>query len=448
MRTRIITLAVLSAALAIGLFGVPLAVVVLQHALAQERAALERVADLAAVAVQPDVTRGTVPEQLPDAKGETDLGLYDHDGHRLIGAGPDTADPSVRHALTGTTSAGDFGDDLVVAVPVAHDSIVEGAVRASIPGAHFYRDLVPTWLAMLGSAGLALAVVWLVARHLARRLAGPLEDLASNAHRLGDGDFSVQTPPVSIPEIDSVGAALNRTARRLDDLISRERAFSADASHQLRTPLTGWRMGLEAALDKPEADLRRAVVDGLQAADRLAQTIDDLLALARHNGASNEQLDLGRLVSELEQEWRPRLAACGRTFAAVVDHDLPMVHASIAAIRHALIVLLDNATIHGAGAVQLNVRDAGTALAIDVSDQGPGIARPDDELFARRVEASSPSHGIGLALARRLVEAEAGRLVLTQPMPPVFTLLLPARESATAPGRGAAEVARLNPVTR
>jgi signal transduction histidine kinase len=91
-------------------------------------------------------------------------------------------------------------------------------------------------------------------------------------------------------------------------------------------------------------------------------------------------------------------------------------------------VLLDNAVTHGAGTVTLSVRDAGGALAIDVADEGAGPPDPD-VAFARRSDGAR-GHGIGLSLARSLAEAEGGRLRISRPSPPVFSLLLPARPDA------------------
>jgi signal transduction histidine kinase len=103
---------------------------------------------------------------------------------------------------------------------------------------------------------------------------------------------------------------------------------------------------------------------------------------------------------------------------------VPHAQASESAVRQVVDVLLDNAVVHGTGAVGLVVRDAGTTLAIDVTDEGGGP--PDaDEVFRSR-GGGSPGHGIGLALARALAEAEGGRLVLSRARPPVFSLLLPA----------------------
>jgi signal transduction histidine kinase len=98
--------------------------------------------------------------------------------------------------------------------------------------------------------------------------------------------------------------------------------------------------------------------------------------------------------------------------------------ASAAAVRQVLTVLLDNAVVHGAGPVTVTVRDVGGAVAVEVGDEGPGMPEDGGDLFSRRPRADG--HGIGLALARRLAEAEGGHLRLARPAPPVFALLLPA----------------------
>jgi signal transduction histidine kinase len=98
-------------------------------------------------------------------------------------------------------------------------------------------------------------------------------------------------------------------------------------------------------------------------------------------------------------------------------------------IAEILDVLLDNAHRHGAGTVTLTLRAVDTSFAIEVRDEGEGVADPE-RAFERR-EPRSAGHGIGLALARSLAHADGGRLVLTMPGPrPVFTLLLPSAESA------------------
>ncbi len=427
MRTRIVGLAVLAAVLAIALFGVPLAGGVLKYAKSNERTKLLLGADAAAAAVSADVLRGKMPTDLRDPNDGTHLAVYVDRGLRILGTGPRGGDPAVSAALHGEISNKDLNGELIVAVPVTHDTDVIGAVRAASPVMAVYRQVALVWLVMFGLGALAIGMVWLVARRQARRLARPLEELSEAARRLGQGDFSVRTTPADIPEIDSVGEALNSTAGRLDDMLARERSFSADASHQLRTPLTGLRLRLEAALEHPGQDLRHAITDGIAAADRLEQTIEELLALARDTRSSNTTpLDLPVLLDEIEVGWHDRLAAQDRELHVAVDPLAPVSLASTAAVRQVLTVLLDNAATHGSGTVSVAVRNAADALAIDVSDEGAGITAAEPELFTRRSRLAD-GHGIGLALARSLAEAEGGRLRLTRPAPPTFTLLVPAQ---------------------
>jgi signal transduction histidine kinase len=433
VRTRIIGLAVWAAVLAIALFGVPLAAGVLQYALAQERAELERTANEVAIAVAADVEPGEELEDVPEA-GAVEVTVYDKHGVRVGGTGPDGDPPEVAEALDGGVGVAGRDGDLIVAVRVTHDAEVIGVARAAVPRSGVVGPVVLIWAAMAGLAGLAVGAVWLLARRQARRLARPLEELAVSAHRLGDGDFSVRNRTEDIPEIDAVGTALNTTAVRLDDMLARERAFSADASHQLRTPLAGLRLRLEAALEKPDHDLRPAIIASLTDADRLENTIEELLNLARETSTSGRPVDMRGLLEEIERDWRARLEMRGRRIQLTLDPRTPRPHASAAAVRQVLTVLIDNAATHGAGTVEVAVREAANAVAIDVSDEGGGVGKPEPELFARRADVAN-GHGIGLALARRLAEAEGGRLQLTRPAPPVFTLLL----AAEGEGRGPAE---------
>ncbi|HEY0578468.1 MAG TPA: HAMP domain-containing sensor histidine kinase [Pseudonocardia sp.] len=443
MRKRIVRLAVLVAVLAVGLFEVPLLVAVGQYVLSEREAELRQDADDTAVDVAADLLRDN-PVAAPRAHGQdTRISVYNHDGTRVSGTGPAQADSYVSDALDGKASArplGELARSIVVAVPVTHETEVVGAVRVSSPRGEVYQRMGLIWLAMLGLTAAVIGLVWLVARRLAHRLAQPLESLATTALRLGEGDFSVRSPQTRIREIDAVGAALDTTAARLDDMLARERAFSANASHQLRTPLAGLRLQLEAALADPSADSRAAMTASVGAADRLEQTIDELLTLARTSSRTTAagQLDLGGLFDDLSRTWAARVAADDRTLALTIAPQLPNANASPAAVRQILGVLIDNAVVHGAGAITVTAREAADAVAIDVSDEGGGITDEEPELFTRQAPHAQ-GHGIGLALARSLAEAEGGRLRLTRPAPPIFTLLLPAAaEEPTEEQAGAA----------
>ena len=428
MRTRIIGLSVLAAVIAIGLFGIPLAAMLVRYSIHDERNELERVADLAAVMTSVDLARGVSPNDLPARSPSRTLGIYDPTGRRILGDGPPMADrvtsKARRHILRSTD-----GGDIVVAVPMATGDSLLGVVRASTPRTETYLKIGIAWLFMAGLAIVAVGAVWLLARSMAAKLSRPLERLAITAHTLGDGDFSARFQACGVPEIDTVVSALNSTATRLSDLVARERAFSTDASHQLRTPLTALRLGLEVALEDPQQDLRQTVANAISGTDRLQRTIEDLLALARDGATAREPLALGTLLDELTQTWRPRLTEQGRELKLIVGSRIPVTGASAAAVRQILAVLMDNAVTHGGATVTVNVRDAGQALAVEVSDQGPGITVPSAQLFARR-DPSVTGHGIGLALARRLAEAEGARLRLANPAPTTFTLLMPAWDRA------------------
>jgi signal transduction histidine kinase len=210
-----------------------------------------------------------------------------------------------------------------------------------------------------------------------------------------------------VPELDALGQALDATARRLDELVTRERAFSADASHQLRTPLAALRIELEAmqmaGAEAPEVERAIGEVDRLQA------TIDALLAVARDSPRGEGTTDVGTLLDEVEEAWRPRLAERARPLH-VFSHD-GSISAAPAVVRQIFDVLLDNALRHGAGAVEVRCRPTGRFVAIEVHDEGNATPVPES-VFARRGPEAADGHGIGLALARSLAHAEGGRLAL------------------------------------
>jgi signal transduction histidine kinase len=422
VRRRIVTLTVVAAVLAISLFGLPFAFGVRQYYVHDERADLERIADAAALAVSDDLSDRNRTPVLPLGPADTNTGLYTPGGLLWAGSGPATADSVVKAAMGAEVSSGDLSGELVIAVPIVNEKTVTGIVRAATPRQEVTRRTVLTWLGMFGLALVAVGATWLIARRLAARLAQPLEELSTDAERLGEGDFTVRAHRAGIPEIDQVATALDTTAERIGEMLERERAFSADASHQLRTPLTGLRLQLEAALESPDQDLRVAIRSSIASADRLERTIDDLLALARQTRSPRSALDLDGLLNEVRQGWHGLLAREGRALR-IAAREAPAPRAAAAAVRQILAVLLDNAVTHGRGTVTVTARDAGHAFAIDVTDEGPGIDG-DLDLFARG-HSSTDSHGIGLALARSLAEAEGGRLRLTMPAPPTFTLLLP-----------------------
>ncbi len=425
MTRRILAAIVAVAAFAVALFGVPLAVGAHRLYRKEVISELERDATRAGVQIPASFASTGDPVELPRRAGTTRLAVYDDTGRKVAGVGPTRADAVVRTAMRGSVSDTEVGGQLVVALALTSEERIFAVIRAATPTNALRQRTQRTWLAMTGFGLLVLAAAALAGRALARRLSHPLIDLASAARHVGDGDFTARAPTVGISELDDAADALNATAERLGHLVERERAFSADASHQLRTPLTGLRLQLEAALAAPEADRGDAISDALDHVDHLDATITDLLALARDTGSARPVVNVDELCAAAESRWHGHLAAAGRQLRILVDPELPTVRASPIAIATVLDVLVDNASRHGAGTVTIRCRPIlDDAVAIEVTDEGDGPAI--EQLFQRRAP-SAVGTGIGLALARSLAEAEGGRLVLAHRGPrPAFRLVLPA----------------------
>ena len=419
MRRRILTVALSAVVLAVALLGVPLAIAIERNAMTQERGELERAALQAAVAVSPTYRSGD-PVELPATEDSMLVGLYSAAGTRVTGAGPTSLEPTLAAARRGKVVNGSSSRDLIEAVPVSVDENVIGIVRASSTRAAVRSTVVHELLALVALAVLALVLAGCFAFWQARRLAGPMRTLADAAAKLGAGDFSVRVPVSGVPEIDSTGEALTSTAERLSEQIARERAFAAQASHQLRTPLTRLRLELEAGLRAGAAGLDAAVHDALTTADHLSGTIDDVLALARGPHGPVSTFDVEALLAECVDQWRGVFATDDRPLQLVVDAP-PAASASRVAVRQILQVLIDNAYRHGRGTVTLTARESGGAVAVDVADRGSG-------------EVGWPAPGatpgrLGLVMARNLAASQGGRLLLSSdPSGTRFTLLVPAAD--------------------
>jgi signal transduction histidine kinase len=274
----------------------------------------------------------------------------------------------------------------------------------------------------------ALVAAGALAAVQARQLARPLERLARSAGRVGDGDFS--TPPGSsgISEIDDIARSLRLSANRVDRMLESERSFTADATHQLRTGLTGIAMRLELLERHPDPDVAAEARATLDQTHELNLALDELLAVARRGSTGERtELDLVRLVDEHVADWQDRFAGRRRQLLVTTAESEP-VTATRGLVGQAVNVLLENSLRHGEGTVSVLV--SGTSITVE--DEGPGIA--DDQvatLFDRPTDHRA-AHGRGLALARRLAQADGGQLELVQRRPPKFRLTLVAARHTRA----------------
>ncbi|MFD5536478.1 histidine kinase dimerization/phospho-acceptor domain-containing protein [Streptomyces sp. NPDC127079] len=437
-----VRVALTAALVAVLLLAVPLALAIRSSLYADQRDALERSALAAAVHVSPDYVTGD-PVELPAPASGGRLGLYDPRLRLRAGSGPRPGDTPVRRSLDGEVAQSRAGQDLVVAVPVTHAEKVIGVVRASSPAAAVRNRVAMTWLLLLGVTALALAVAVLVARRQARVLAAPLEDLSRQCRAVTEGDLTVRAAPSSVAEIDQVARTHNEMLHSLSELLRRERDFTANASHQLRTPLTGLQLALEAGLAQDDdARLRPVLAEALVTTQRLHHTVEEVLRLSRSGAVTRPTagtIAVRELLGETEDRWHGLFAQDGRRLECATREAPADIRIPGASVSEVLGILLDNARVHGRGTVRMAVRDLGDALAFDVSDEGVVAGEPS-RLFDRGRTCGGEGTGIGLALARELAVSLGGRLSLTNRHPATFTLLLPVEgeeaEGEETPGRG------------
>ena len=431
MRRQVLHVAVVAVTLALVLFGLPLAVVARAMIVTEERGELERAALLASRQIGPDFRTGDAVE-LPPVERDKKVAVYDV-GFTLrsaAGTGPSVADAVTRAAATGSEADAEVDGELVVAVPVTVAENVVAVVRVATPQRLVWGWVLLAWTVLALTAAMALAIAVLVARRQARLLSAPLEALAAAAARVGAGDLQIRTPPTGVPELVRLAQTQNDMLGRLSDLIGRERRFTADVSHQLRTPLTGLTLGLQNALDSTDADpeevLRPALLDAAEQVRALERTIEDLLSLARSQTDAHDvpqTRTVTDVVDDLEHRWHGPLAVEGRPFVVRLHDTDPATPVPVFPITEILAILLDNATRHGKGGVEVSFRDLTTVVAVDVTDEGK-VTVPHEEMFRRGASGSGGS-GIGLALGRSIAEASGGRLTLANADPTRFTLLLP-----------------------
>ncbi|MDX8033622.1 ATP-binding protein [Lentzea sp. BCCO 10_0856] len=327
----------------------------------------------------------------------------------------------VSSGVTSTTGPSPGTDPLTVELPIAQ----QGTVRLEIPSGPMHTTQAQVTGLVLLLLALSVGTGTIVALVTAQTLARPLGYVAARASRLGAGDFRADEQRYNIPELDAVSEALDTSATALARLVQRERELVGDVSHQLRSRLTALQLRLEALAEHPEPDTALEARAALEQAERLAAVLDELLAAARAARAVGaEPLELRPALNAIAEEWREQVKSHGRTLRVRVPDGL-LARATPARLREAIGVLLDNALRHGEGSVVVSARSEEGTVVVEVSDGGSGV--PDDlaaHIFERGVSGGG-STGVGLALARALVDADGGRLELSTARPATFAVFLP-----------------------
>ncbi|MFJ4784725.1 ATP-binding protein [Streptomyces sp. NPDC088794] len=287
------------------------------------------------------------------------------------------------------------------------------------------REVGRTLLIIGLVALLAVIAAVLLAIRQANRLASPLTDLAETAERLGSGDPRPRHKRYSVPELDRVADVLDASAERIARMLTAERRLAADASHQLRTPLTALSMRLEeiTLTDDPDTVKEEANV-ALTQVERLTDVVERLLTNSRDPRTGNAvSFDLDEVIQQQLAEWRPAYRSSGRAIVSSGKRHLQAV-GTPGAVAQVLAALIENSLMHGGGTVALRTRVVGNQAVVEVTDEGPGVPADLGARIFERTISGRNSTGIGLAVARDLAEADGGRLEMLQTKPPVFGLFL------------------------
>ncbi len=308
---------------------------------------------------------------------------------------------------------------LVSAEPIFRAGKVVGGVRLTQSVKRVNAAVNNTMLGILAVGFAVLLTALVVAFLLARGIARPITRLEEAAQRVAAGDLDARADVEGTYEQRSLARSFNAMTERLGRTVRSQREFAADASHQLRTPLTGLRLRLEEArLAEDRAALEYELDAGLREVDRIAETVDELLLLSRtgERDTPGEVLDPAEIAETAGMRWRPTAASHDLQLRVDANGSSQPVWIARADLERALDALIENAILYGAGgnAVTIRVHDS----TIEVLDEGIGLAYgEEDEIFERFARGtagrSGPSGtGLGLAIARELMHCWQGEAEL------------------------------------
>jgi signal transduction histidine kinase len=336
--------------------------------------------------------------------------------------------PEIRIALTGRTAQGTRHSDtlcedlLYSAVPVTDAGRVAGAVRVtqSVGAVHDRVRRSVLALAAIGAAalGLGLVLAWFLADSLSR----PLRKLAATARRVEEGDLDARAEVTGATEQREVTIAFNDMTERIGTVLAAQREFVSNASHQLRTPLTGLRLRLESAAAKADsAELERELSAAEQEVDRLARLLNTLLMLAREGQTrvTGRLVSLGLASKHAHERWEARSEQLGQRLRLEQGDDVVVL-----AVEEDLAIILDNLienALHYSpegSSVTIEFGREGVDAYLAVLDDGPGIAPGEEEAVFERFRRGSASKsssgtGLGLAIVQTLAQRWGGRASLS-----------------------------------
>ena len=347
--------------------------------------------------------------------------------HKLVGQAANQQSPTTeltRNAVYAVATV--YGTGRQAGVPI-------GTVVLERPTGPLNQNIDNLWLYLIVLAGVALAAAVLVAMYLARWVSRPLARLDAAAGKIADGDLTVRARTgYGPPELRRMAATFNMMAGRLEALVHGHRAMLADASHQLRTPLTALRLRLDLLATDASPATAAELAGAQEEIARLSRLVDGLLATARAEAMTEqlETIDVLEAVTERVAAWQP--VADGHNVKLIVEVGAspgsggagggrPMVALGAGHLEQILDNLIDNAidalTEPGAGpaggSIHISAAATDTGTLLTVADDGPGMtAQERSRAFLRYTTGSQNGTGLGLAIVHRLVTANGGAIRL------------------------------------
>jgi signal transduction histidine kinase len=336
--------------------------------------------------------------------------------------------PEIKVALSGQIANGTRHSNtlslelLYVAVPVLSGDRVLGAVRLTYP-AQVVTDAANSKVGGLGIVTLTTVLLagvigWILARSVTR----PLRRLTELTERFAEGDLAERSDERSgAPELRSLSRSFNAMAERLTDALEQQRRFAADASHQLRTPLTALRLRLERARELAEEAPKESaerLTAAVAEADRLETLIEGLLQLSRGEGTITAiaMVDVGAIARERVEQWQP----LGEERGIAIGYEGPPAAVALgsrSAIEQIVDNYLDNALSVSVArsAIQVRLERDAHSVTVHVLDRGPGLppadlARAFDRFWRGRADESGS--GLGLSIVAQLAGASGATVRL------------------------------------
>ncbi len=334
--------------------------------------------------------------------------------------------PEVKTALGGTSyqetrPSQTLGTELLAtAVPIVHGGLTVGAVRVtqSVEAVNSAVRRAIVGLALLSVIVLALGLA--AGALIAQQIARPIRRLDVAARRVAAGDLDARAPVEGSSEQRSLAASFNEMTVRVSRLLRMQRDFVADASHQLRTPLTGLRLQLEELRETtPDQDPRAKRLDaGMSEVDRLSQMVDELLVLSRAGEHDQPAIDvdLARVADRAHERWQKAADDAGIELVRMSPDGSSTVRSTVADLDRTLDALIENAIRYGPPGSRVTIVNGRRRL--EILDDGPGLEPGEEEVVFERFHRGRAGRrgvkgtGLGLPIARELVEQWGGSVTI------------------------------------